>query len=91
MCSRYNLITDGPSITQHFEAQNAFDFSPRFNIAPSQVVPVVTLGEQERKFKMMKPIMIIGATTPLRIPFLVSVSESMSPTSRSISCMLAVH
>ena len=36
MCGRYALATDGPALRETFEAQNAFDFAPRYNIAPTK-------------------------------------------------------
>ena len=45
MCGRYNLITDAPALIEFFEIeQTLFDASalqPRYNIAPSQDVPIV--------------------------------------------------
>jgi len=43
MCGRYNLITDAEALIDFFEIENAVldEFGPRYNIAPSQDVPIV--------------------------------------------------
>lgn len=43
MCGRYNLITDAEALIDFFEIENSVldEFGPRYNIAPSQDVPIV--------------------------------------------------
>lgn len=41
MCGRYALYSPAPACQAHFGTQGAFDMAPRFNIAPSQSLPVV--------------------------------------------------
>jgi len=47
MCGRYTItITD---VADHFKAeQGAFEFTPSYNIAPTQQVPIVLEREGER-------------------------------------------
>ncbi len=43
MCGRYNLITDAEALIDFFEIEHSVldEFGPRYNIAPSQDVPIV--------------------------------------------------
>ncbi|MDP2827555.1 MAG: SOS response-associated peptidase [Sulfuricellaceae bacterium] len=45
MCGRYALYGFQPKIQEHFGTLNELDFTPRFNIAPTQSVPVVRIDE----------------------------------------------
>jgi len=42
MCGRYSLFTPPEQIEARFDAAFDFDFSPRYNAAPSQSLPVIT-------------------------------------------------
>lgn len=44
MCGRYTLTSSGQELASHFEAQPVLDLQPRFNVAPSQPVPVVRIA-----------------------------------------------
>jgi putative SOS response-associated peptidase YedK len=41
MCGRYSLHTPASQLQEHFGTANPFDLLPRYNIAPSQVAPVI--------------------------------------------------
>jgi len=45
MCGRYNLITDAEALLDFFEIEqtllDASELKPRYNISPSQSVPIV--------------------------------------------------
>jgi putative SOS response-associated peptidase YedK len=45
MCGRYTLNRSPAELKEHFDAANEPDLKPRFNIAPTQTVPVVRLDE----------------------------------------------
>lgn len=45
MCGRYALNRSPAELKEHFDAANQPELKPRFNIAPSQTVPVVRLDE----------------------------------------------
>lgn len=48
MCGRFALTASKDSLTQHFGLTKGLVMSPRYNIAPSQLVPVIkTAGEIE--------------------------------------------
>ncbi len=51
MCGRFALVTEKHILEMLFELDYSFDFElkPRFNIAPSQQVPVVRLSSTEEK------------------------------------------
>lgn len=41
MCGRFCLYSDPLSIREHFVLQNSMVLTPRYNIAPTQVIPVI--------------------------------------------------
>ena len=45
MCGRYELNSSPAKLKVHFNTTGVLDFKPRFNIAPTQTVPVVRLDE----------------------------------------------
>jgi putative SOS response-associated peptidase YedK len=49
MCERYSLGKSKDQLEERFQAEMLTDFKPRFNIAPSQLVPVIT-SESPRGF-----------------------------------------
>ena len=49
MCGRYNLITDAQAFVDFFALSNTLPMPPRYNIAPSQNIPVVRLVENRRE------------------------------------------
>jgi putative SOS response-associated peptidase YedK len=44
MCGRYTLYHDEEDLTELF-ALDAFPVTPRYNVAPTQLVPIVRVGE----------------------------------------------
>jgi putative SOS response-associated peptidase YedK len=42
MCGRYSLSKSKVQLEERFQAEMLPDFSPRYNIAPTQLVPVIT-------------------------------------------------
>lgn len=42
MCGRYSLSKSKIALEERFQAEMLGDFKPRYNIAPSQLVPVIT-------------------------------------------------
>jgi len=45
MCGRYALYGSPTRLKEHFGTTNELDLKPRFNIAPTQTVPVVRADE----------------------------------------------
>jgi len=55
MCGRFVLVADPNAIQQAFnlDPTGVVDFAPRYNIAPTQMVPVIT-NEQPKKLSLLK-------------------------------------
>lgn len=49
MCGRYALYGFPPKLQEHFGTTNELEFVPRFNIAPTQTVPVVRVDAAEQR------------------------------------------
>jgi putative SOS response-associated peptidase YedK len=54
MCGRYSITSAPEAIRAIFRYPERPDFPPRYNIAPTQPVPVVRLHEGERQFALMR-------------------------------------
>ena len=57
MCGRYTLTKTADELVEVFDVTSAPDFAldlPRFNIAPTQVVPVLVLGPEGRRLGALK-------------------------------------
>lgn len=55
MCGRYDLNETGQRIRVFFKAVNPFEFGPRYNCAPSDLLPIVRVSrEGERKAALAK-------------------------------------
>ena len=60
MCGRYAITTAPEAMRRLFMYREMPDFPPRYNVAPSQPVPVVRLWEGERQFALMRWGLIPG-------------------------------
>jgi putative SOS response-associated peptidase YedK len=60
MCGRYALITNPEAIRALFRYPERPNFPPRFNIAPTQPVPIVRLFEGQRQFALVRWGLIPG-------------------------------
>jgi putative SOS response-associated peptidase YedK len=54
MCGRYAITTAPEAMRQLFQYRETPDFPPRYNVAPTQPIPVVRLWEGERQFVLMR-------------------------------------
>ena len=54
MCGRYTLTTPLEALRHLFDFAESPNFAPRYNIAPTQTVPVVRVGEGRRSLVMMR-------------------------------------
>jgi putative SOS response-associated peptidase YedK len=56
MCGRYRLSRRKQIVEEHFAASGEDDWSPRFNIAPTQPIPVIRQNPKEpvRELSLMK-------------------------------------
>jgi putative SOS response-associated peptidase YedK len=60
MCGRYAITTAPEAMRQLFKYREQPDFPSRYNVAPSQPIPVVRLNEGERQFVLMRWGLIPG-------------------------------
>jgi putative SOS response-associated peptidase YedK len=54
MCGRFGAIFTFREIKRRWNLQGDLSFEPRYNIAPSQTVPVIVRGERGNEAKLMK-------------------------------------
>ena len=54
MCGRFFLIEDATAIKQSFNAVGDIDFLPRYNMAPSQNLPVIFYKDTVRHLQLMR-------------------------------------
>jgi putative SOS response-associated peptidase YedK len=52
MCGRFALYSDPFSLAKHFEADAPPELHPRYNIAPSQTIPIVREESGKRRFAL---------------------------------------
>lgn len=74
MCSRYTLSSPPEAVRSYFRYPERPNFPPRYNIAPTQPVPVVVGGpEGARRFVLMRWGFIPGfAKDPKDLPLLIN-------------------
>ena len=54
MCGRYNLIEDARALVDFFILDNSLEMLPRYNIAPSQDIPVVRQDREGRELSLLR-------------------------------------
>jgi putative SOS response-associated peptidase YedK len=54
MCGRYVIISTPEAIRTHFGYGEQPNFPPRYNVAPTQPIPIVRLAEGKRSFTLMR-------------------------------------
>ncbi|HEX2654984.1 MAG TPA: SOS response-associated peptidase [Xanthobacteraceae bacterium] len=54
MCGRYTIISSPDEIRHLFDYADLPNFPPRYNIAPTQPVPIVRLEEGKRRFALVR-------------------------------------
>ena len=54
MCGRYNLIEDARALVDFFTLDNSLEMPPRYNIAPSQDIPVVRQSGEGRDLSLLR-------------------------------------
>jgi len=78
MCGRYAITTAPEAMRALFRYREQQDFPPRYNIAPTQPVPVVRLAEGERRFALLRWGLIPGWVKDPRAFALLHVARSES-------------
>src|SRR6187455_2223553 len=54
MCGRYMVISSPEAIRRLFKYPEQPNFPPRYNVAPTQPIPIVRLHEGERQFALVR-------------------------------------
>jgi putative SOS response-associated peptidase YedK len=54
MCGRFALYSDAFTLARRFEADALSELHPRYNIAPSQSIPIVREESEKRCFAMAR-------------------------------------
>src|SRR5438093_1883506 len=54
MCGRYLITTAPEAIRRLFRFPEQPDFPPRYNVAPTQPIPIVRLAEGKRQFALLR-------------------------------------
>lgn len=69
MCGRYALYGPSSRHREHFATEDEFDLPPRYNVAPSQVLPVVRqTPEGKRIFTFAKAFIRAAPATAEEVP-----------------------
>ena len=61
MCGRYLLLSSPEAFRRLFGYPQEPNFPPRYNVAPTQPVPIVRMGEGQRQFALVRPILGEGS------------------------------
>jgi putative SOS response-associated peptidase YedK len=79
MCGRYALTLPPQAVRQYFGYAEQPNFPPRYNIAPTQPVPVVRITSGAREFALMRWGLLPGwVKDPKAFPLVINVrSETM--------------
>jgi putative SOS response-associated peptidase YedK len=74
MCGRYAIITPPDVMRAHFGYAELPNFPPRYNIAPTQPVPVVHMVDGERRFTLMRWGFVPGWVKDLKtFPLVINI------------------
>jgi putative SOS response-associated peptidase YedK len=73
MCGRYVIISSPEAIRRLFGYLDQPNFPPRYNVAPTQPVPIVRLAEGQRRFALVRWGLIPAwAKDPRRVSLLIN-------------------
>ncbi len=100
MCGRYTLRVSPAELAQIFDVVRSFDWSPRYNIAPTQTVAAVRMGQdgKGRELSLLKWGLIpswakdpkIGSTLINARAETVATKPSFRSAFRKRRCLIAV-
>ncbi len=89
MCGRYAIKTIPEVMQQAFGYDDRPNFPPRYNIAPTQPVPVVTIDHGKRRFVLMRWGFIPGwVKDPKDFPLVINVRSRPRGRSRPFATPL---
>lgn len=90
MCGRYAITLPPEAMRTTFRYREQPNFPPRYNIAPTQPVPVVRLHEGARQFMLMRWGFIPGwVKDPKEFPLVVNIRGESAATKPSFRAALA--
>lgn len=90
MCGRYAITLPPEAMRKVFAYREQPNFPPRYNIAPTQPVPVVRLHEGARQFILMRWGFIPGwVKDPKDFPLVVNIRGESAATKPSFRAALA--
>ncbi len=90
MCGRYALILPPEALRRLFGYREQPNFPPRYNIAPTQPVPVVRRSEGERQFVLMRWGFIPGwVKDPKSFPLVINIRGESAAEKPSFRAALA--
>lgn len=72
MCGRYTITSDPALIRRTFRLRTIPNLQPRYNVAPTQSVPIVSLGPGERRLIHMRWGMVPRWATDLKFSTLIN-------------------
>lgn len=89
MCGRYAITLPPESMRVLFAYREQPNFPPRYNIAPTQPVPVVRLHEGARQFMLMRWGFIPGwVKDPREFPLVINIRAESAATKPSFRAAL---
>lgn len=90
MCGRYAITLPPEAMRTMFAYREQPNFPPRYNIAPTQPVPVVRLHEGARQFMLMRWGFIPGwVRDPRDFPLVINIRAESAATKPSFRAALA--
>jgi putative SOS response-associated peptidase YedK len=54
MCGRFALYSDPVTLARRFDAEAPADLLPRYNVAPTQSIPIVRVEDGQRRFALAR-------------------------------------
>jgi putative SOS response-associated peptidase YedK len=74
MCGRYALTLPPDAVRRYFDYTDQPNFPPRYNIAPTQPVPVLHLQDGVRRFRLMRWGFLPGwVKDPKEFPLVINI------------------
>jgi len=94
MCGRYTLVVTSEQLLAYFEAVGQFDWRPRYNIAPSQQVPVIRQEGLVRRADLLRWGFVPAWAKDAKIGYKMinarseEIARSYKPALKSRRCLI---
>jgi putative SOS response-associated peptidase YedK len=89
MCGRYAITVTPDMVRAYFGYDDQPNFPPRYNIAPTQPVPVVHLAEGRRRFALMRwGFLPSWVKDPKDYPLVINIRSETAPDKNSFRAAL---